>query len=108
MSYRRYRRGTRRMGMGLVLVIVGAIFLFANLGWFYVVDIVRLWPAALVAFGVVKLIDSRSPNNRMMGGLFVVVGAFLLAVNLGYVQFSIHRHWPLILIAIGVWMMVRN
>jgi len=94
--------------MGGILVILGIAFLLSNLGWFHFRDVYKLWPALLVAAGVTKFVESRTPVNRASAGFLALMGAFLLAVNLGYIYFDLHRHWPVILIVVGIWIMIRN
>jgi hypothetical protein len=88
---------------GLILVAVGALFLLDNLHIVHVSAWFAYWPVLVIAVGLVKLVDSTHPGGRIAGGVMMTVGALFLADNLGYLR--IDQMWPLILIAIGVFML---
>lgn len=91
---------------GIVLVGIGALFLLDNL---HIVSAAVLWwPVILIAVGVVHLIDYEVPARRTVGIVLVAAGGIILTVNLGYLSFDIGDLWPLILIAIGLFMLFNR
>ncbi len=88
---------------GLILVAVGALFLLDNLHIVHVSAWFAYWPVLVIAVGLVKLVDSTYTGGRIAGGVMMTVGGLFLADNLGYLR--IDQMWPLILIAIGVFML---
>ena len=105
--YRRQDAGTaERLMPAMVLIGIGALFLLSNLHIVLLSDIWRWWPALLVAFGVVKLVDSQQHRGRVVGGTVLVAGALLLASNFGYLDLTIGNLWPLLLIAAGLLMVL--
>ncbi len=96
---RRHRSG---LGAGVVIIVIGALLLLNNLGIFFIRDLFRFWPAILVAVGLVKAIDSRDTGGQVAGGLLVLVGAWLLANQLGFFYLSFQQFWPVLLIGVGV------
>jgi len=88
---------------GLVLIGVGALFLLDNLHIVHVSTWFAYWPVILIAIGLVKMVDSTHTAGRIAGGGLMAVGGLFLADNLGYIR--IEQMWPLILIAIGVFML---
>src|SRR5881396_2980672 len=105
--YRRPEVGSaERMLPALVLIGIGGLFLLSNLHIVYFSELRRWWPALLVAFGVVKLVDSEHHGSRVFGGLVLSAGALLLARNFGYLDFTPRNLWPLILIGAGVMMLL--
>ncbi len=92
----------------LVLIGIGAFFLLHNLHIVIFRDIFQYWPAILVAFGLVKLVDSQDHGSRVGGGILVAAGGLMLARNLGYLDMRLRDMWPLILIGIGLWMLFQK
>src|SRR5687768_13856559 len=107
----RYHRpdagAAERMVPAIVLISIGAIFLLRNLHFTYFREAIAWWPALLVAFGVVKLVDSEDNSGRVFGGLVGTAGGILLARNLGFLDISVRELWPLILIGAGLMMLVQ-
>jgi hypothetical protein len=90
---------------GLVLVGIGVLFLLNNLQIVHASSIFAYWPVILTAFGMVKLVDSLTPQGRILGGLALGAGGLILADNLGYLHFNVEDLWPLILIGAGLMML---
>jgi Domain of unknown function (DUF5668) len=88
---------------GVALVGIGALFLLDNLRIVHVSTWLAYWPVILIAIGLVQLVDSSFTGGRIAGGVLAVVGALFLGDNLGY--FRIEQMWPLIPIAIGLFML---
>jgi hypothetical protein len=107
-----HRRGeigaAERLVPAIVLISIGVFFLLNNLHLFFFRDIFQYWPAILVAFGLVKLVDSDDTGSRAGGGIMVVAGGILLARNMGYLDMRMRDMWPLILIGIGLWMLFQR
>ena len=61
----------------------------------------------LVAFGVSRIVDSRTPSGWIWGGVVALVGAFLLLDTLDIIVFNFAVVWPVLLIAFGVSVLVR-
>src|SRR3954451_20246692 len=105
-QYRRCQAGAaERMVPAIVLIGIGALFLLNNLHIVYAREILRYWPAILIAVGIVKLVDSNDSSGRAGGGVLVGVGAIFMARSLGYLEVSIGELWPLILIGAGLMML---
>ena len=95
-----------RVWIGLVLVILGALFLLDNLtDWHFPRE--TLWPVLLIAFGVMNLV--RRGSARWLGAVLTLLGIVFLLDALDIVTFhmrDIWRLWPLVLLVIGVRMML--
>src|ERR1017187_10414138 len=89
----------------VIVIGIGVLFLLNNLNIFFLHDIWRFWPVILIAFGVVKMVDSPLSSGRITGGVLVVVYALFLANNLGFLHLSWETSWPLVLIGAGVLML---
>jgi hypothetical protein len=90
---------------GVIVIGIGVLFLLDNFHVVYVRDWWRYWPVALIAVGLVKLVDSNYGSGRVVGGVALAAGAILLGDNLGLIDVTIDQLWPLILIGIGLAML---
>jgi predicted membrane protein len=94
---------------GIIVLLVGMLFLLQNLGYFYIGDFFRLWPVILVALGIARILDSRSLGSLLWGGTLAVAGAVLLANNLGFIPWDLwHIFWPVLLICWGAAILARG
>ena len=109
--YRDYRSeagAAERLVPAMVLIGIGAIFLLNNLHIVYFRQITAWWPVILIAFGMVKLVDSPHQSGRVGGGVLMVAGGLFLARNLGYLDIQMRDLWPLALIGTGIWMLLQR
>ena len=85
---------------GVILVVIGTLFLLDHMGILRVDSVWKFWPLAIVAVGCLKLAQ---PGERALGIGFIVVGALVQAHQLGFIAaFSWGTAWPFILIFAGV------
>lgn len=100
----RYRSGSHGIFFGAIVVAIGCLLLLDNLGIVRFHDIWQYWPVLLIAFGVSRVIESRTPSGWVWGGMVTLVGAFFLLRNLDILPFDFDFAvvWPVILIAIGI------
>jgi len=91
----------RRIGFGILLVLLGAGLLFLQAGG-YTWNWAQLWPLLLVLLGVLDIIEHGWRGVRGGGGLFVLAGGFLLAFSLHLAPWPLRQAWPAGLIIIGV------
>ena len=92
----------------MVLIAVGAAFLLNNLRIIRFHELFQYWPVVLVAIGLFRLVDAGHTNDRVVGAVLIVVGAFLLAGTLGFYYLSWATLWPLLLIGAGLLMLVQR
>jgi predicted membrane protein len=99
---RHYRSGSHGLFFGAIVVAIGCMLLLDNLGIVRFHDIWQYWPVLLVAFGVSRIVDSRTPSGWIWGGMVTLVGAFFLLDTLDIITFNFAMLWPVLLIAFGV------
>src|SRR5579863_5295518 len=75
---RQYRSGSHGLFFGAIVVAVGVLLLLDNLDIFRFHDIWQYWPVVLIALGVSRIVDSRTPSGWIWGGMVTLVGSFLL------------------------------
>lgn len=91
-----------QMVLGLLVVVVGLLFLVDNLGWIDL-DIRRLVvPAALLVAGVLKLTQTRTNSGNVVGVVLVCVGSVGVLRGIGFLDFEWRDLWPVAMIAAGV------
>jgi hypothetical protein len=94
-----------RLVPAIVLIGIGLMFLLNNLHIVNAKEILRYWPAVIIAVGIVKLVDAPDTGARASGGIIVGAGCIFMARSLGYLDVGIGDLWPLILIALGLMML---
>jgi hypothetical protein len=94
---------------GLILLLIGAVFLLNNLGVFYIEDVRKYWPALLIVAGVAHLFFSRHGRRSLvLSGMLVTIGGLLLANNFGYIHANVWEIvWPVMLIFLGILFLFR-
>lgn len=98
--------GNRSYGLGLfwgvLLTLLGLIFLLDNMGVISAAHLWRFWPVLLIIAGVFNVV---APERRTWGIILLIGGAFLQLNQLGLAHFSWAAFWPIILIAVGLMVM---
>jgi len=102
---------TAQLLIGLVVLVLGTVFLLDNLGHPVGRQVLRYWPAVLILVGAAKILQARNTPGVVAGSLLIFAGSWLLATRMGLIDQSFWRvlrtYWPLILVAIGVSTMWR-
>jgi hypothetical protein len=112
-AWRGQSSGHNHAVAGIVLLIIGVVFLLTNLGFFYVEDVHRFWPVILIVIGAAKALGySRwgyGGPRLLWGGGLMVVGGMLLAHNFGYIHGNVWQIiWPMWLIFLGISFLFRQ
>lgn len=94
-------RLTPRLIIGLAIMALGVLFTLDNLDVLDAELYTRFWPLALVAVGLLKLLQGAG-GSRLVGGLLALAGTWLLLRNLGVVPYDLGDLWPLILVMVGL------
>jgi hypothetical protein len=87
--------------LGGFVVALGVLFLLDNLDIFEFHRVISFWPALFVLLGVVKLLDSNSPNGKIFGSVLIGVGVLMTLNRLGVLHIEMRAAWPLLLIVVG-------
>jgi predicted membrane protein len=94
--------------LGVLVIGLGLLFLLDNLNIFDFHRVVSFWPAMFILIGVVKLLDTRSPNGILLGLVFTGLGVGLTLNRLGYLNFSWNTVLPVLAIGAGCVMVYRS
>lgn len=106
----RGRRGPGPLVPGLVLLIIGTVFLLSNLGFFDIRIIRDYWPSLIIAFGLGHLLFPRhGARSIVWSAAFIVIGGLLQAQALGYIHSNVWAIvWPVWLIFLGLSFLFRG
>jgi predicted membrane protein len=100
-------RNQGRIFWGLLLIALGALFLFAQMNWWSFGNVVEhFWPVIFILLGISMLI---SGNFKKVGSgiFFILFGTFVLLLKWN-VFHSVSRYlWPLAIIGAGLWILLR-
>lgn len=91
-------RGRGGMITGGILVLVGIAFLLDHLGIISIGNPFRFWPSAIILVGLLNFISHR----RSWGALLMFAGVILQLNELGITHFGWGQLWPMLLIALGI------
>ncbi len=105
METNRALRVTPQIVFGLFIVLLGVIFTLSNIGLIDGEVYLRYWPAFLVLYGIVKLVQTQGAPGRIWAVAWIVVGGTLLLNALHLAHIHIWDYWPVILIFVGFGMM---
>lgn len=100
--------------IGIILIAVGAIIVFANMGFipFAWRHFFISWQMLLVVFGIIALWK----GNKTAGSIFLLVGAFFLLSKISILWPSVtvfgngftRNFWPLLIILCGVCLIITS
>lgn len=94
-------RITPQLIVGLLIIFVGVVFTLDELGIAPAVNYLRFWPTALIAIGVLKMLQARDGGGAFAGLLFALVGVWLQAEELNIIHIRLWQIWPLALVLFG-------
>jgi len=96
-----------RIFSGLLIILIGVLFLLGNLGKLDIGEVFSTyWPLILIFIGIWHLIahDFRAG----FGIILITIGGFFMLVNLDIIRGRVWLYfWPLLIIAAGVWIIFR-
>lgn len=97
-----------RIFWGILLVVLGFLFLFDQMGRLDFGELVgRFWPVIFILIGV-SILLSRNFKNTGSGIFFILFGTFFLLMRLRIFDRAVwHYIWPLAIIGVGLWMLLR-
>ena len=93
---------------GTLLIGLGVLFTLDNFGVVDAGDIFRYWPLFLVGIGLLKIVQSSHPEQRIGGAVLAGIGALLLLRTLHVISFHLRDVWPILLVVGGGLMVWRS
>jgi hypothetical protein len=97
-----------RIFWGLVFIIVGVLFLLDQIGELDVGHVIsRYWPAIFIIVGISILIANDFKNTGP-AVFFILFGSFFLLMEMRIFERTVwHYFWPIVIIGLGVWILVK-
>lgn len=98
-----------RLLLGIAVTLAGVLLMLGNLGVLDLGQVWGLWPAAMVAAGVVLIL--RRLLHPVPGMVLVVIGGLFLLRTLGLADVRLRHVWPVLIIGLGaaiVWDALRR
>lgn len=93
------RRGGGGFFWGLLLILVGVIFLLDHMQIISASHLWRFWPLLLIVAGIANVTKA---DHRFWGILLMAAGTLLQLNQLGIAHFGWADFWPIVLIAAGL------
>src|SRR5512136_2267820 len=102
------RKNQSRIFWGLLLIALGVIFLLDRMGRLDFGDLIgRFWPVIFILIGI-SILLSNNFRNVGSGIFFILFGAFFLLLRLRIFDQAVwHYLWPVAIIAVGLWILLR-
>jgi predicted membrane protein len=94
-------RITGQLILGIAIGVLGLLFTLDNLEVLRARDYLRYWPVALIAVGLVHIVQARTSAGAFGGIIWVLLGSALLGNRLGFLALNPWNYWPLLLVFVG-------
>ncbi len=88
---------------GLLLLLIGGLFLFDRFDLVEGVRFGELWPAILIYFGLARIIWPGKEGSRRGGAWLLMLGTLFLLHTFRIVR--LHDSWPMFIVFTGVLIM---
>jgi uncharacterized membrane protein HdeD (DUF308 family) len=95
-------RQRKQMMWGLVLIVVGLVFLLDRMDILDASELSHYWPLLLVVAGINQTIGYPSAREFTNGLWLVFIGLWLFAVSEGFLGLSFRNSWPLFILMWGL------
>jgi hypothetical protein len=95
---------TPQLVFGLLILFVGVVFTLDELGIAGATSYLRYWPSAIIAIGVLKLLQAQESGGAFVGLFLTLVGGWLQAEELNLIHLSLRDVWPFGLILFGAYL----
>jgi hypothetical protein len=98
-----------RLMLGAAIALLGVLLTLDRFNLAVAAELLRFWPAAIIAVGLAIFVQSRKVGGGINGVIVMGVGGWLLLNSLGIVQVRIWQlFWPMVLMAIGSILVVQT
>jgi predicted membrane protein len=99
---------TPRLIVGLAIALFGVVLVMDRLNLLMADQVLRWWPAVIVAVGALIFRQTRHVGHGANGIVVMVIGGWLLLNTLGITSIGFWQlFWPLVLIGIGAALVVQ-
>ncbi|OON63431.1 hypothetical protein B0920_08670 [Massilia sp. KIM] len=99
-------RWRKQVVWGLIMILVGAVFLADRLGYMEAETLWHYWPLLLVLIGINQTIGYPTPREFGNGLWLVFIGLWLFAVFENLFGLTFRNSWPLFILVAGIKMVL--
>ncbi|MCL4548799.1 MAG: cell wall-active antibiotics response protein [Bacteroidetes bacterium] len=97
-----------RIWLGVILIVLGALFVLDNFGFFYFDfhPLIFSWHTIFLIIGIVLVVNHK---NSFIGYVFLGIGLIGILHHFPYFFFlDFGSLWPLLFLALGVWLLLNR
>ncbi|MDQ6894775.1 MAG: DUF5668 domain-containing protein [Acidobacteriota bacterium] len=95
-------RTSSRIVGGVLLLLVGTVFILQNAGLVHAGRLSDWWPMLLVWLGLTRLLAPRRGHHFAAGLVLLVMGIGLQLDRLGFLWLRLRDLWPVLLVLAGL------
>src|SRR5712691_11315447 len=86
---------------GVLLLLVGGLFILQNMGVVRAGRIADYWPMLWIWIGLSKMLAPARSRRFASGWTILLIGAFFQLDELGLIRWRMRELWPVVLVLIG-------
>jgi len=98
----------QRVVIGAFIIIIGLLALIDKLNIFESIHFFQFWPTIFIAVGILKILHSTARSSIFIGGGLIVFGVVMTLKHLGIFDINLRDWWPVILIAVGGYIIFKD
>jgi len=102
MSIENSRSSSSRITGGILLVLVGSVFVLQNAGIVHAGRLSDWWPMLLVWLGLSRLLAPHRGHHFASGVVLLVMGIGFQLDQLGFIWLRLRDLWPVLLVLAGL------
>lgn len=102
------RSSNKHFVVGVLILVVGVVLLFGQIGLLDPDKIFMFWPLILIYFGVNRLTRHGGTTGWFWGGFLILLGISLQLQELGLSHVHVVVIWPVFLICAGILLILRR
>jgi predicted membrane protein len=91
-----------QMGIGVIVIIIGAMFLLDNLDILEFDLRLFFWPIVVMLLGGLRIYSAESRSGYILGGAVFSIGLVALLSKMGFIAISMKALWPVFIMIAGV------
>lgn len=98
----------QRVVIGTFIIVIGLLALIDKLNIFESIHFFQFWPTIFIAVGILKILHSTARSSIFIGGGLIVFGVVMTLKHLGIFDINVRDWWPVILIAVGGYIIFKD
>jgi hypothetical protein len=102
------RNPNRHFIFGVIIILVGVVFLLDQIGIVAADEVFRFWPLILIYFGVNRFSRHRGTVGWFWGAVLILLGISLQLQELGLNHVHVVVIWPVFLICAGILLILQR